>query len=42
MCKGGERLNEHMNDTAEYVGLDGIGPYTMRKTFGYWNYKKLY
>ncbi|TWK25465.1 hypothetical protein CHCC20375_2912 [Bacillus licheniformis] len=30
------------DDTAEYVGLDGIGPYTMRKTFGYWNYKKLY
>lgn len=29
-----------LKEAAEYVGLDGIGTHTMRKTFGYWHYKK--
>nr|WGD75151.1 site-specific integrase [Bacillus subtilis] len=29
-----------LREAADYVGLDGIGTHTMRKTFGYWHYKK--
>ncbi|QII48170.1 site-specific integrase [Bacillus paralicheniformis] len=29
-----------LKEAVEYVGLDGIGTHTMRKTFGYWHYKK--
>ncbi|XHV01321.1 site-specific integrase [Bacillus pumilus] len=29
-----------LREAAEYVGLDSIGTHTLRKTFGYWHYKK--
>jgi len=29
-----------LNNAAERVGLDEIGTHTLRKTFGYWHYKK--
>ncbi|MBR0578104.1 site-specific integrase [Bacillus altitudinis] len=29
-----------MREAADYVGLDSIGTHTLRKTFGYWHYKK--
>lgn len=29
-----------LNETAKEIGLDEIGTHTLRKTFGYWFYKK--
>lgn len=29
-----------LRESAEYVGLDSIGTHTLKKTFGYWHYKK--
>lgn len=29
-----------LNDTAKEIGLEEIGTHTLRKTFGYWFYKK--
>jgi integrase len=29
-----------LNDTAREIGLDEIGTHTLRKTFGYWFYKR--
>ncbi|NOL37413.1 site-specific integrase [Bacillus safensis] len=29
-----------LREAAEYVGLDSIGTHTLRKTLGYWHYKK--
>lgn len=29
-----------LNDVANQIGLEEVGTHTMRKTFGYWHYKK--
>lgn len=33
-------ISNILREAAEYVGFDSIGIHTLRKTFGYWHYKK--